>query len=121
MLTIFFMNRKDTTPSKQDEVRYRNDPLPAQTIPPYSTPLPLTVQTESSTQKKCQVGRDGCFIPNSNKTEDRIPHVEFDDDIYLKSIQNNMACRREGNVEVMMQLNHSYFGTNVPNNHSTEV
>lgn len=111
MLTLiyFFMNRKDTTPSKQDEVRHRNDPLPAQTIPPYSTPLPLTVQTESSTQKKCQVGRD------------RIPHVEFDDDIYLKSIQNNMGCRREGNVEVMMQLNPSYFGTSVPNNHSTEV
>ena len=115
------MNRKDTTSSKQDEVRHRNDPPPAQTIPPYSTPLPLTVQTESSTQKECQVGRDGCFIPNSNKTENTIPHVEFDDDIYLKSIQNNMACRREGNVEVMMQLNPSYFGTNVPNNHSTEV
>ena len=88
-------------------------------MPPYSTPLPLTVK--DSTQKECQVGKDACLIPSSNKMEDTIPYVEFDDDIYLKSMQNNMRCRREGNVEVTMQTNPSYFGTDVPDNNSTEV
>ena len=102
-------------------MRQSNDTLLIQTMPPYSIPLPLTRQTESSTQKETQVGRDGYFIPNSNKTEDTIPYVEFDDDVYLKSIQNNMACRREGSLKVMMQLNPSYFETNVPDNNSTGV
>lgn len=88
---------------------------------PYSSPLPLTVL--NSIQKECQVGKGGYMLSNSDKMENTdfpTPYVDFDDEIYFKSIMNNMTSRREGS-QVKLQLNPSYFGTDIPDNNSTEV
>lgn len=82
----------------------------------YSAPLSITVDPD---QKECQIGNDGYLIPVSNKTEDTNNQiVEFDDEIYSKSIQNNLACADE-HSNVKMQPNPSYRGTIIPHNDST--
>lgn len=77
---------------------------------PYSNPLPLlnSIQEDS-------------VALNSNKmmnTDFPIPYVDFDDDYYLKSIITNI---RDEKQEVKMQLNPSYFKTDIPENNYTEV
>jgi len=94
-------------------VRYNNDVSTVQTMP-YSHPLTLPA---NSVQNECPVRRDRHLIPNSNKMENTdfpIPYVDFDDDIYLKSIRDNKA-------EVKMQINPSYHGTTIPYIESTTV
>ena len=103
----FFVYRRDTS-TGQYEIR-QNNTISAQTMP-YSNPLPLlnSIQEDSVTL-------------NSDKminTDFPIPYVDFDDDNYLKSIITNI---REEKQEVKMQLNPSYFKTDIPDNNYTEV
>lgn len=103
------------------EVRYNNHTSMLQTISctmPYSTPLPVQAQ------KECAIGADGYLIPNKHRMENSdfpIPYVDFDDSTYLKNIINSKVARKEGNSQVKMQLNPSYYGTNITDDNSTEV
>ena len=85
----------------------------------YSTPLSMT---EGPMEKDCEVGNDGYLIPVSNKMENSINvsinDVEFDDDIYFKSVKNNLAYTNEHH-DVKMQANPSYHGTTISYNDST--
>ena len=102
------MHRKEAT-AEQYEVRQNNSTISAQTMP-YSNPLPLSVlnsiQEDSVTSNKMM------------NTDFPIPYVDFDDDIYLKSIITN---KRDENQEVKMQLNPSYFKTDIPDKNYSEV
>lgn len=119
---FIYVSRRDAAQNESGGVQYDNNAHTSteQTMP-YTTPLPL-----SSTvgQKECQINKDGYLIAKTMENTDfPVPYVEFDDDIYLKSIRklNDSTCAREGNVEVKMQMNPSYFGTNIPDNNSTEA
>ena len=111
--------RKVTADNEVGEVRYNNDTsvLQTQTVPqtmPYSTPMPLT-----HLQMECMIGSDGYLIPNKHKMENTdfpVPYIDFDD-ASLKSIINDKI---EGNSQVEMQPNPSYFKTDIPDD-STEV
>ena len=85
----------------------------------YSTPLSMT---EDSVEKDCQVGIDGYLIPVKKKLENSvnvsINGVEFDDDIYFKSVKDNVSCINE-HSDVKMQPNPSYHRTSIPSNEST--
>ena len=85
----------------------------------YSAPLSMT---EDSIQQECPVGKDGYLIPVSNKMEGSINisinNVEFDDDIYLKSLKKNVARTNE-HSNVKMQANPSYRGAVIPYNNSS--
>ena len=113
--------RKVNTDDDLGEVRYNNNTSMLQTIPqtmPYSTPMEL-----NHLQKECVIGSDGYLIPNKHKMENTdfpIPYVDFDD-ASLKSIINDKICRTEGNSQVEMQANPSYFKTDIPDDNSTEV
>lgn len=73
--------------------------------------------TEDPVQEECLVGKDGYLIPVSSKIENSINisinDVQFDDDIYLKSIQKNLAHTNE-HSDVKMQANPSYHGATIP-------
>ena len=85
----------------------------------YSAPLSMT---EESVQKDCPVGKDGYLIPVSNKIEGSINisinNVEFDDDIYLKSLKKNVTHTNK-HSDVKMQANPSYNGAVIPYNDSS--
>lgn len=80
----------------------------------YSAPLSMT---EESTQNGCPVGKDGYLIPVQSKIESSINisinDVEFDDDVYLKSVQKQIKCIHE-HSDVKMQPNPSYRGATIP-------
>ena len=110
--------RKVTADDEVGEVRYNNNTSMLQTVPqtmPYSTPMPLT-----HLQMECVIDSDGYLIPNKHKMENAdfpIPYFDFDD-ASLKSIINDKI---EGNSQVEMQANPSYFKTDIPDDNSTEV
>lgn len=88
----------------------------------YSAPLSMTVG--DSSQKEHPVSVDGYLIPVSNKTENiSIPrpvlNVEFDDDIYMKSIQNHLALTSE-QCDINMQKcpSHHEIKATIPHNDS---
>jgi len=82
----------------------------------YTAPLSMTA--DPIDQKDCPVGKDGYLIPVKNQIDSaNIPTVEFDDAIYLKSIQDNLVDT-SGHSDVKMQKNPSYQVTNVPYNDS---
>ena len=85
----------------------------------YSAPLSLM---EESIHKDCPVNNDGYLVPVSNTVQTTNIPVEFDDEVYLKSIQNNLTCTSE-HSNVKMQSNPSYRGTAIPYNisNSTDV
>ena len=87
--------------------------------------------TEDPVEKECQVGIDGYLIPVRKKLENSlnvsISGVEFDDDIYFKSVKDNVSCIKEKDnascinehSDVKMQPNPSYHRTAIPSNESS--
>ena len=102
------MYRKEAT-AEHCDVRQNNSTISAQTMP-YSNPLPLSVLNS--------IQEDSVTLDKMINTDFPIPYVDFDDDTYLKSLIIN---KRDGNQEVKMQLNPSYFRTNIPDNNYSEV
>ena len=92
------------------------------TVPAIVYSTPTLSMTPDTVQKDCQVGIDGYLIPVSNKMESSINmsihDVEFDDDIYLKAINNKLANTSK-HSDVKMQPNPSYRGATIPYNEST--